>query len=91
MGCREIIMNVKLIFEACDDIIPFDEDCIKLLDKIMSITSPMKFDDRFATDEELDRLESELDRFNKRSPESNMLRQVVENLDPQKTSKFIFI
>lgn len=84
-------MNIKSIFEACADIEPFDEECHKLLDKIMSITSPMKFDSGFATEEELDRLEAELDRFNRRSAESETLRRTLEELAPQKTSGFIFI
>jgi len=84
-------MNINKIFEACDDIDPFDVECSKLLDKIMSITSPMKFDSEFASDEELDRLEAELDRFNRRCPETDTLRRTLQELEPQKTSDFIFI
>ena len=84
-------MNIKSLFEACNDIEPFDEECYNLLNKIMSITSPMKFDNRFATEEELNKLESELDRFNRRSTESETLKRTIEDLTPQKISGFIFI
>jgi hypothetical protein len=84
-------MNIEKIFEQCANIEPFDEECYKLLNKIMSIVSPMKFDSEFASDEELDRLEAELDRFNRRSQESDTLVRTVTNLEPYKTNRFIFI
>jgi len=84
-------MNIAKIFEDCNDIEPFQTDCYKLLDKIMSITSPMKFDDEFASNEDLDRLEAELDRFNMRSPAADTLRQAVQELTPYQTGEFVFI
>ncbi len=84
-------MNVEKIFKACADIEPFDQECRKLLDKVMSVSSPMKFDDEFATDAELDRLEAELDRFNRRSRESDTLRITVEGLPAYQTNSFVFI
>lgn len=84
-------MNIKKIFEECSDIEAFDEESYKLLEKLMSVSSPMKFDDEFASDEELDRLEAELDRFNRRSPEADTLRRAVRDLPPYQTGGFVFI
>jgi hypothetical protein len=84
-------MNVAKIFEGCVDIEAFDEECFKLLESLMSITSPMKFDDDFATDEQLDRLEAELDRFNRRSREADTLRQAIQDLAPYQSNRFTFI
>lgn len=84
-------MNIKKIFESCVDIEPFDEECYTLLNKVMTISSPMKFDSEFVSDEQLDRLEAELDRFNIRSAESDILKNTIQILEPYKTSDFIFI
>lgn len=84
-------MDVKKIFESCSDIEPFNSDCYELLEKVMSITSPMKFDDEFASEEDLDRLEAELDRFNMRSPEADTLRRTIQDLEPYQTNDFVFI
>lgn len=84
-------MNVKKIFDGCVNIDPFNQECKVLLDKIMSLSSPMKFDDEFASDEELNRLEAELDRFNRRSRESETFRYAIERLPAYKTNNFIFI
>lgn len=84
-------MNVEKFFNGCVDIDPFDSECSKLLDKVMSVTSPMKFDADFASNEELDRLEAELDRFNIRSTESELLYQILRDLKAAQSSRFIFI
>ena len=85
------MLNIEKIFNRCVAIESFNEDCYTLLNKIMSINSPMKFDDEFASDEELDRLEAELDRFNRRSRQADVLRNTIRALAPSQTNRFIFI
>lgn len=84
-------MNIKKVFENCVETEPFSENCYNLLNRIMSISSPVKFDNEFASEEELNNLESELDRFNIRNEVSNTLRTVLEGLQPHRTNDFTFI
>jgi len=84
-------MDIKNIFDSCVSLDPFNLESYSLLEKIMSITSPMKFDDSFASNEELDRLEAELDRFNLKSSEAEILRKIIWELEPKQTNNFVFI
>ena len=84
-------MDVKKIFDDCSDTESFDKESYKILEEVLSVSSPMTFDDEVASDAELDRLEAELDRFNRRSPEADTLRRTVQDLPPYQTGEFVFI
>lgn len=85
------MVNVGKIFEQCVAIEGFNENCHELLDRVMELSSPMMFDDDFASDADLDRLVAELDRFNRRSREADALRRAVESLPAHQTNRFVFI
>lgn len=82
--------NVVDIFEKLTDN-KFNEECLTLLNKIMSISSPMDFDDEFASEEELDLLISEMDRFNLISTRINLLRKAIDLAKPCESSDVVFI
>jgi hypothetical protein len=84
-------MNVNKFFEALVHIDTFNEESLKLLENIMNIDSPMKFDDDFASDENLDKLELELDRVNRVAPQVNLFKNAINRLEPCKTDGTIFI
>lgn len=84
-------MDISKVFEACQEIEPFSENAKELLKRIMAISSPMDFDNEFATDEQLEFLVSELNRFNTFSRISQTLQSVIRHLPAVKTSSDIFI
>ena len=86
-----IIMNIEKFFDRCTEIGSFNEDCLELLNKVMSITSPMKFDDDFASDDEMDQLEAELDKFNVRSEETQLFHTIINSAKARRSSRFVFI
>lgn len=86
-----VIMEINKLFESCPSLGDFDEESLTLLKEIMSLTSPMKFDNEFASDEQLDKLIEELDRFNKRGNRSDEFRYVLETIKTCKSNKFSFI
>lgn len=63
----------------------------ELLDKLMAIDNPMDFDDDFATDEELEALESALDNLEIGLPEAIQFKQhmVTARAIQTSTTKFI--
>lgn len=84
-------MKVEEFFNRCPSQDPFDEDSLKLLNKIMSISSPMKFDDAFASEEQLDKLIEDLDKFNIVSNTSYRLLRAIQSVRAYQSNKFVFI
>lgn len=84
-------MNPKYIFDNCDELREFDVDCKELLDKIMTIKTPMSFDDDFATDAELQALEDELDRMAVQMPQAVNIKDIILKLPAVRATKINFI
>lgn len=84
-------MNVRKIFDGCEEIKGFDPNAKTLLDKIMNIKTPMGFDDEFATDEELQTLEEELDRGHSYAPQILNVKRVISKLPAIRSFKVNFI
>lgn len=84
-------VNIERLYENCPEMNGFDESCQALLEKLMTVTSPMDFGDDFASDEELDRLEQELDRLDVRNPNIVKIKQIVMGLKAKQALGTIFI
>jgi hypothetical protein len=84
-------VNIELLFNNCPEVAGFSEGCQALLEKLMTITSPMDFNNDFASDEELDRLEQELDRLDTKNPNVESFKKIVVDLKEKKANGFIFI
>jgi len=84
-------MNVEKMFDQLVHVDFFDEKCLELLNKIMELDNPMKFDDAFASDDDLDKLEDELERLETRAPQAVRFKQIVHGLAPCKVPDLPFI
>ena len=56
-------MNINNFFENVNESGTFSPPLQELLDKLMAIKNPMDFTNEVATDEQLEALEDEMDRF----------------------------
>ena len=83
--------NVSKMFGKLTHIDPFDKESLELLERMMTLDNPMRFDDNFATNDALDKLEQELDRVDRRTPAANSFKRVVEELGPCRINGVIFI
>jgi hypothetical protein len=72
-------MNLQNFFEVIPEAQTMADDMKELLNKLMEIDSPMDFDDDFATDEELEALESALDTLEIGLPEANQFKTHIVN------------
>ena len=88
---RVIMNDITKLFEELVHVEVFDTECLELLEKVMNLDNPMKFDDAFATEEQLIRLEGELDRFDNSIPQSLLLKKVIHGLRPNTTDSVLFI
>lgn len=84
-------MDVTKMFEQLTHTDFFSEDSLKLLNKIMKIDNPMKFDDAFASDEDLNKLEEELSGLETRTPRAREFKNAVLQLPPCKAPDISFI
>jgi len=55
------MINLNDLYEMMAETRTLTQESEELLNKLLSLSSPMKFDASFATDEQLDRLEQELE------------------------------
>ena len=74
--------NVNKLFGELTHIDPFDKESLALLERVMGLDNPMRFDDDFASDEDLDKLEDELDNLDRKTPRANSFKNVVVELEP---------
>lgn len=86
-----MLINLSEFYTKCIEIGTLSERSQELIDKIMSMSNPMKFDNDLATDEELDTLEHDLDRIYSREPNVNKFKGLLINLKPVKSSGLTFI
>jgi len=84
-------MNVKKIFEECTAIDGANEEGLKLLEKILAISSPMEFTDDFISEEDLDNLITEMERLDVKFPALKTFRSVLNSLPPVKGNSRVFI
>ena len=82
-------LNVEAVFELCKEEEGFDPEKKKLLDRLLTIKSPMNFD--FATDEELDALVEEMDREAAKGERSQTLRNVLLSARARRSRRRGFI
>ena len=85
-------MNVSRLYESLMEVpISLTEEQRTLLDGIMSLNSPMYFDENFATDEELDELESVLDQMEITAPNCINLKNIIAGISAKPSSGTDFI
>lgn len=70
-------MDLQHFFEILPETQVMGEREQELLSKIMAITNPMDFDDSFATDEELEALETSLDALEVGLPEAAQFKAQI--------------
>jgi len=85
------MVSIDVIFTECVHIESFSEECRVLLERVMSVDNPMRFDDDFATDEQLNHLETQLDLFDQKTPQASQFKRAVEGLDSCITNTIQFI
>lgn len=83
--------NIDELFEDLPEKYAFSPELQGLLDNIMSIKNPMDFDESFATNEQLDALEDELDRLESRMPELHKVIAIIRNTKATESDKPSFI
>lgn len=84
-------MNIDKLFENLPDEVDFNPELQDLLDRIMALTNPMDFDDDFATDEQLEALEDEMDRLEAKLPELLKFMDAVKKMKASESTAPIFI
>jgi hypothetical protein len=72
-------VNVEELFESLGESNSSTEEQTELLNKIMELETPLDFDDDFATEEELDLLESTLDNELIFIPTCNIVKRTLED------------
>jgi len=85
------MINIDEIFEGCLQTQEFDKDSAELLEKVLSIKSPMKFDEQFASDDHLDLLLSEMERMDIRKPHMEKLKNLIHSIKPSRSLQLKFI
>lgn len=80
-------MNVEEFFNSLVEINSLSAEQRELIDKMMSLETPMSFDDDFATDEELDALENIMDAAEREAPSYITLKEVISQLPAQISNK----
>ena len=79
------------LFESCTAVEPLNEVAQNLLTKIMNINNPMTFNEEFASDEDIQTLERELERLDISSTRWEEFRRTVGELDPHVVEDIMFI
>jgi hypothetical protein len=86
-----MMIDIDDVFEECVHTEPFSKECLELLERIMNIDNPMRFDDSFTTDKQLNQLEEELECLDRKSPRIHSFRDIVVNARPCLTDSKLFI
>lgn len=84
-------MNLNDMFDSMAETRTLPEESERLLERIMVLSSPMKFDAAFASDEELDRLEQELENAAHLQPKVQDMIYTVLGLKAIVSNKAVFI
>jgi len=85
------MINLNDLYESMTETRTLAPESEELLGKLLSLSSPMKFDDDFATDEQLDRLEQELENTAHLQPKVQEMIYIVLGLKPVTSNKAVFI
>lgn len=85
------MINIEKIFNTCKEVKGFDQKNVELLNNILSIKSPIDFDNRFATDEELEFLLLEMKHEDLRKPNMEKLKEMICSMKPTKSTQVGFI
>jgi len=86
-----MLLDISKIFDNLTEITEVEQECNLLLEKITNIKTPMKFDDNFATDSQLDDLENYLDSLSSGNMEANSFKNIINSLPPALVQGFVFI
>lgn len=84
-------MNIDKLFENLPDEADFNPELQDLLNRIIAITNPMDFDNDFATDEQLEALENEMDRLETKMPELLKFIDAIKKMKASESTAPIFI
>jgi len=83
--------DVSKIFDSLTEITDIEQRCNSLLESLVNIKNPMKFDDNFATDEQLNQLEIYLDNKLVGNAEAESFKNIINSLPPALVQGFVFI
>lgn len=86
-----MIINIDNFYENCLAIDDITKKANILLEKILNIKNPMKFDDNFASEEDLESLEKMLDNTYSRNLSLNNFKEIFKELKPVKALRINFI
>lgn len=84
-------MDINDLYESMTETRALTQESEELLIKLMSLSSPMKFGADFATDEQLDRLEQELENTAHLQPRVQEVIYTVLGLKPVTSNRAVFI
>jgi hypothetical protein len=85
------MINLDDLYDSMAETRALTLESEELLNKLLSLSSPMKFDAAFATDEQLDRLEQELENTAHLQPRVQEMIYTVLGLRAIASSKAVFI
>ena len=85
------MINLDGLYDSMAETRALTLESEELLNKLLSLSSPMKFDAAFATDEQLDRLEQELENTAHLQPRVQEMIYTVLGLRAIASSKAVFI
>lgn len=77
-------MDIRSLFNSLRESPPFSEESQNLLERIMELDNPVDFNEEFASDEELDRLEDELDAREQEAPAIKKFKTITISLPSKK-------
>lgn len=85
------MINLNDLYDSMAESRALTLESEELLSKLLSISSPMKFDADFATDEQLDRLEQELENTAHLQPRVQEVIYTVLGLKAVASNRAVFI
>lgn len=86
-----MLFEISKIFDSLTEITDLEQECNCLLTRLLEIKNPMKFDDTFATDEQLNQLETYLDNKSIGNMEAESFKSIINSLPPALVQGFVFI
>lgn len=85
------MINMKELFDICESASEPSQRSIKILNDILSIKSPMDFNEQFATDEELETLISEMECEDLKMLEMRKFKTMFRYAKPKRSDQMRFI
>jgi hypothetical protein len=84
-------INIDKMYKNCSMTPGFTQEDQDLLDKMLTISTPMDFNDDFASNEDLDRLEKLLDNSDIINADVLKFKKIIIDLKARQALKSVFI